>query len=475
MTLLALRPTAAEARTPRRDAAILAAMLTATFLTVISATLTTVAGPALSRDLGVPGTTVQWLTTGYMLAMAAVIPATPVLTRRFRLRPLYLTAMTVFLAGTVLAATAPGFTVLLAGRMTQAAGGAVITPLLLTVVAVLVPPQRRGRTMGLITLVMAGAPALAPVLAGLVVDCLGWRALFWLTLSAAAAALALGLATVRDITTTGPVRFDLRSAFLAAAGLSGIVLGVAGGCGPLATIAALTGGGAALVGFVARQRRLGPLALVNLHPFRVPQFTGAVGMLAVTMVGLAGSLLLLPIDLQHIHGHSAGQTGLLLLPGGLVTGILAPLVGRLYDRHGPAAVLPTGALGLAAALWTLALLGPHTNTGWTIAAHLLLSASIAFLTTPLFTLGLNATAPDQAADAGAVLNTVQQIASAAGGGLLVAIGSGSVQAGFRTAAVLSLAGIVLAACLARSTTGSSVSRGRPTGSRANTSRRPPTL
>jgi len=465
MTLTAAARTVTAPPPSRTGRTVLAALLVATFVVVLSSTITTVAIPPLSHDLGVTAGTAQWITTGYMLTMAAVIPITPFLTRRFRLRPLFLSAMALFTAATVLTATAPTLVLLLLGRIGQATGGAVTTPLMLTAVTVLVPAARRGRTMGLITLVMAAAPALGPTLAGIATDALGWRALFWLTLPLAAGVLIAGILAVRDVTTTGPAHLDVLSALLAAAGFGGIVLGLAGGCGPAATIAALVTGTIALAVFARRQRRLGDHALIDPRTFGPATFRRATLLLALTMLSLFGALVLIPIYLQEARGLSTAATGLALLPGGILTGLLAPLVGRLADQRGPALALPIGTIAVSAAFWALIATGQRTPLAWTIAAHLMLSTGIAFLMTPLFTVSLNVTPAPLAPHAGAVLNTIQQVAGAAGGGLLVTTSttfSGLAgpfgqetaqkhpQAGFLTAAVISLAGIVLAARVARS-------------------------
>ncbi|MFK3982388.1 DHA2 family efflux MFS transporter permease subunit [Micromonospora sp. NPDC050397] len=450
------------------------ALLAATFVVVLAATVMTVAIPPLTHDLSVPATSAQWLTTGYMLTMAIVIPVMAFLARRFRLRPLYTTAMSLFLAGTLLSATAPAFETLLIGRVVQATGAAIITPLMLTTVATLVPTAVRGRTMGGITLVMAVAPAVGPTVSGLVVDALGWRALFWLTLPIAAAAFVFGLLVVRDVTEPKPARFDLVSALLSATGFSGVIVGLArlGGTASSnsapAAWASLAVGVMALALFTRRQLRLGDRALVDLRTFRSPGFATGVALLALTMIGLFGALLLLPLYLQEVRGLTTAQTGLALLPGGITAGVLAPIVGRISDRHGPGAALLPGAIVLSATFWTLAATD-HAPYGWAIAAHILLNVGIAFLITPLFTVGLNATPTTLSPHASAILNTVQQVAGAAGGALLITVTSTvashltaggasqriaiatGIHGGFLTAAIVSLSGIGLAVGLARST------------------------
>jgi len=463
-------------RLPRQDAAVIGALLASTFVVVLSETTMGVAIPPLMRELDVPAASAQWLTTGFMLTMAIVIPVTGFLLRRFPMRQVYLAAMALFLGGTVLSAIAPGFEALLAGRIVQATGTAIITPLMLMTVATIVPPVIRGRTMGGITIVMAVAPAAGPAVSGIILDELGWRWLFWLTLPVAGAALTAGIIFIRNVTTPGRAYFDVLSAILAALGLGGVVYGLAG-LGSTARAAhgipgwvPLAVGGIGLAWFAARQLHLqrDDRALVDLRTFGSPTFAATVGLLALTIIGLFGALLLLPLYLQEVLGLTAAQTGLLLLPGGLTVGLLAPLIGRIYDRHGPTAVLPAGTVIVSAAFWALTRAGQRTPYGWAIAAHILLSTGIAFLVTPLFTAALGATPARLYSHASAILNTIQQVAGAAGGALFVTIMSTTAarlisegtakhlavaegtHAAFLTAALLSLAGIALGIGLARS-------------------------
>src|SRR5690242_4262976 len=152
-----------------------------------------VALPVLMADLHVAPSVGQWLTAGFLLTMSVVIPVTGFLIRRFRTRVLYGAAMGLFSAGTLLAALAPGFAVLLAARVVQAGGTAIMMPLLMTTVMTLVPPARRGAVMGNISIVISVAPAIGPAVSGIVLSLLGWRFMFWLVLPIALVALAVGL------------------------------------------------------------------------------------------------------------------------------------------------------------------------------------------------------------------------------------------------------------------------------------------
>ena len=189
---------AAPGAMPRRDVMIIAVLLVSTFVVILNETIMSIALPVLAEDLRVDYSQGQWLTSGFLLTMAVVIPVTGFLIRRIRTRVLFMLAMTLFSAGTLLAALAPSFEVLLAARVVQASGTAIMMPLLMTTVMKLVPGERRGAVMGNIGTVIAVAPAIGPTISGFVLHSLGWRALYWLVLPIALAALAFGIRSMID-------------------------------------------------------------------------------------------------------------------------------------------------------------------------------------------------------------------------------------------------------------------------------------
>ena len=177
-----------------RDRTVIAVLLISTFVVILNETIMSVALPVLLTDLKVEASVGQWLTAGFLLTMSVVIPITGFLIRRVPTRRLYGVAMTLFSAGTLIAALAPGFGVLLAARVVQASGTAIMLPLLMTTVMTLVPPDRRGVVMGNISIVISVAPAIGPTVSGLVLNVLSWRFMFWLVLPIAVVALVLACA-----------------------------------------------------------------------------------------------------------------------------------------------------------------------------------------------------------------------------------------------------------------------------------------
>jgi DHA2 family lincomycin resistance protein-like MFS transporter len=406
-------------------------LLGASFVVILNETIMSVALRDLMIDLHVDARTGQWLTTAFMLTMAVVIPITGILLQRFNTRPVYIAAMTLFSAGTLMAATAPVFGVLLAARVVQACGTAIMMPLLMTTIMTLVPPAHRGRTMGNVSIVISVAPAIGPTISGMILNALSWRWMFWFVLPIAVAMLAYGIWKVRNVTIPVPVRIDGASVILSAFGFGGLIYGLSliGGEGSSAGQSSapmwisLAVGVVALVLFVLRQLVLQRTdrALLDLRTLRARTFTIAIVVMAISTAALFGTVIVLPIYLQQVLGLSPLGTGLLLLPGGLLMGLLAPIVGRLYDRLGPKPLVLPGSAIVSLVLWGLSLVTDTTPVYLVLVAHVVLSLGLALLFTPLFTAGLGAVQPRFYSHGSAIVGTVQQVAGAAGTALFVTV------------------------------------------------------
>ncbi|MFD0662781.1 MFS transporter [Thermocatellispora tengchongensis] len=299
--------------------------------------------------------------------------------------------MTLFSAGTLLSALAPGFAVLLAGRVVQACGTAVMLPMLMTTVMRLVPASRRGATMGTITIVIAVAPAVGPTIGGAVLSSLGWRWMFWFVLPLSLLALAFGAARMRLGGETRMVPLDVFSVLLSAVGFGGILYGLStvgesGGGGHLvAPWIPIAVGAVALAGFVARQLRLQrqDRALLDLRPLTHSTFVVALALTALMfMCLLAVAAILLPLYLQTVLRTSTFVSGLAVLPGGLVLGLLGRPVGRLFDRFGARPLVIPGALATAVSLWLFTALGPDSPLALVIGIHVLLMTGLGTMMTP---------------------------------------------------------------------------------------------
>ena len=418
---------ASQIETATSPRLVIGILLVAAFVVILNETIMGVALPRLMTELAIDATTVQWLSTAFMLTMAVVIPTTGFLLQRLSTRAVFVLAMTLFCSGTLLAAVAPGFWVLLGARIIQASGTAVMVPLLMTTVLTLVPAERRGVVMGNITIVIAVAPAIGPTISGLILQYLSWRFMFALVLPIALAATALGVRKLVNLGRAGHQPLDLISVLLSVPAFGGLVFGLSRlgveGARPPAIAVPLTVGVVCLTLFVRRQTRLqrSGSPLLDLRAFRYRMFTLSTAMLMIAMTALFGVVILLPIYLQSIRGLDSLQTGLLLLPGGLAMGLLGPVVGRLFDRYGPTGLATLGSSLMVGVLFGLSRVSAETEVWLLVGLHVVMSIGLASLFTPAFTTGLNPLPPELYSHGSAILTTLQQLAGAAGTALLVTV------------------------------------------------------
>ncbi|MDR5700339.1 DHA2 family efflux MFS transporter permease subunit [Agromyces aerolatus] len=457
-----------------RTGPVIALLVAAAFVVILNETIMSVALPRLMADLDITAATAQWLTTGFMLTMAVVIPLTGWALERFNIRTVFFTAMGLFAVGTLIAALAPGFGILLAGRIVQAAGTAIMMPLLFTTVLNVVPPTHRGRMMGVISIVIAVAPAIGPTVSGVILSALDWRWMFWIVLPIAVLAIVLGAIWVKNVTVPQRVRFDLISVVFSALAFGGLIYGLssigeaATGHAPIPVWIPIVVGALALVAFVFRQLFLQreDRALLDLRTFTSRSFSLAVVLVVVAMGAMFGTLVLLPIYLQQVLGLSTLETGLMLLPGGVLMGVIAPIVGSLFDRFGPRPLVIPGMIVAAAALWGMTTFGVDTPVWWIIAVHLALNLGLGFVFTPLLTSALGSLPRPLYPHGSAIVGTVQQLAGAAGTALFVTMMSlglasglergdavveataSGIHSAFVTGAIIALGAVVLA-CFVR--------------------------
>ena len=415
------------APTPARTVTAVIAMLAASaFVMILNETVLSVALPPLMTEFGVGATTIQWLTTGFLLTMAVVIPTTGYLLSRFTIRTLFIVALTLFLLGTSLAAIAPSFGVMLAARVVQAGGTAIVMPLLMTTTLTLVPPQHRGTVMGLNSIVISVGPAIGPTLSGVVIEALGWRWVFGLMVPIALVALIVGAILVPRLGGGGRAPLDALSVLLSLLGFGGIVAAVSSASdlahGSLVPPIALAVGVTSLAVFTIRQKRLqstGKGPLLDLRPFKERNFRLSVTVLTVSFGVMLGTVVVLPIYAQSGLGLTVLATGLIMLPGGITQGVLAPVVGRLYDMLGPKPLVIPGVLIICGSQWWLSTIGPGTATSKLVAMHMTFSAGMALVQTPMMTHAMSSLPLPLYGHGSAILNTLQQLAGAAGTAALI--------------------------------------------------------
>lgn len=415
-----------SAEIPSKAITTLSILVLGAMVMILNETSLSVALPAIMADYSIPATSAQWLLTGFMLTMAVVIPTTGFLLERLTTRQIFVASAGLFLAGTVVAALAPSFFILLVGRVLQAGGTALMIPTLMTVAMTLVPAQRRGTVMGIISVVISVAPALGPTVGGAILNHFTWHAIFWSMVPLIALILIAGLWRLDNVGENRDTPLDGLSVILSAFAFGGLIYGLSSmekilqGDGWV-DIAVTVVGVIALAVFIRRQQRLAleDRALMDLRPFRVRNFTLAVIILLLSFGLMLGMVTVLPIYLQTTLGATAFATGLAVMPGGILQAFLSPIVGRLFDSYGPRPLMIPGSLLMVAGLWLMATLGENSAVWMVVGMHVIFSLGMCLMMTPLMTTALSSLPKKLYSHGSAIMNTFQQLAGATGTALLV--------------------------------------------------------
>ncbi|WP_245980231.1 DHA2 family efflux MFS transporter permease subunit [Peribacillus asahii] len=401
-------------------------MILGVFVAILNETLLNVALPKIMNDFGISPSTAQWLTTGYLLVIGVLIPVTAYLIQRFTTRSLFLGAMGLFMGGTFAAAIAPGIEVLLIGRLLQAAGTGLLFPLLTNVVFSIVPIEKRGSAMGTIGIVITFAPAIGPTLSGIIVEHFSWRVLFYGVLPIALFVIIFAYVMLKNVTETTKPKIDPISLLLSTLGFGGIVYGFSssgegqGGWSNNEVLVPIAIGVISLILFTWRQLMISQ-PLLDLRTFKYNIFRMSTLIMMIVMMAMFSAMMLLPIFLQNALGYSPLEAGLIMLPGGIVMGIMSPITGRLFDKFGAKWLALIG-LGLVAnTLWQFAFITLATSYSTIMIFNTLLMLGISMVMMPIMTNALNELPPPLYPHGTAIISTLQQVAGAVGTALLVSI------------------------------------------------------
>ncbi|WP_413463212.1 DHA2 family efflux MFS transporter permease subunit [Bacillus sp. B1-b2] len=422
----------AIARDDIKTMPIIASFLIAGFIGLFSETALNMALQSIIGDFGIGETTVQWLTTGYLLTLGILVPVSGLILQWFTTRQLFITSLIFSIVGTVIAAIAPTFTILMIARVVQAVGTALLLPLMFNTILVLVPPQNRGKTMGLMGLVISFAPAVGPTISGLILKSLTWHWIFWISLPLLVVALVFGSFFMQNVTTPTKPKMDILSIILSTIGFGGIVYGFSsagegGGWGSHEVIIALVAGVLGLLLFSIRQLKM-KQPVINLRAFQYPMFVLGLILVVIVMMVMLSSMILLPLYLQNVLALSTFTAGLLLLPGGLMNGLLSPIMGGLFDKFGPRWLVIPGLVLVIGALFGLSTIDLETSKGFIIGMLIVLMVGVSMIMMPAQTNGLNQLPPELYPDGTAIMNTLQQVAGAIGTAIAISLLSSGTKA-----------------------------------------------
>lgn len=394
------------------------------FVSFLNNTLLNVALPTIMTDFNVTYATVQWLATGYMLVSGVLIPASAFFITRFNTRPLFIVATLIFALGTFLAAISPNFYVLLAGRMIQAVGSSVMGPLLMNVMLVSFPIEKRGTAMGFLGLVMILAPAIGPTLSGYIVEHYNWRVLFSMILPFAIISLFLSMWKLKNVLPTKKITLDYFSLVLSTIGFGALLYGcsIAGNIGwtnPI-VLATILIGIIGVVLFVLRQLKL-ETPVLSMEIFKTPMYSLSAIINATLAMSLMGGMILVPAYVQSVRGIDPLDSGLMMLPGALIMAIMSPVTGRLFDKFGPKILAITGLSITAVTTYFLSLLGADSSVSYIVFIFAIRMFGISLVMMPIMTNGLNALPGRLNPHGTASNNTIQQVAGSIGTAILIAI------------------------------------------------------
>ncbi len=392
-------------------------VITGTFNVMLSMTLVQIALPRIIAVFQAPVHMAQFVLTGYMVAMAVVMPATGYLTDTYGTKRIYLASITLFTLGSALCGFAWDVQSLVAFRVLQGLGGGMLLPLGMTVIFRTAPVEQRGRVMGVFGLPVLFAPLIGPVLGGYLIDTVDWRIIFTLNLPVGALGLLLASAILREAERPPQRRFDLRGFVLAGLGFSTLLYGLATGSHDgwqaLHVVAALAAGVlfvALWIGVELTTRE----PLLDLRVFRNRTYALATCVTFVVTVGMFSSVFLVPLFLQDVRGLGAMQTGLIMLPQALGAGIGMPVSGWLFDRFGPRRLTVAGLALLACVTWQLSRLDLNTPDSTIGAVFLLRGIAMGLVTMPATTVAMNTLPAALVARGSSLTNVLRQLSGAFG-------------------------------------------------------------
>lgn len=403
---------------------LLLVLISGAFAAILNQTLLATALPHIMEDLHLEASTAQWLTSIFMLVNGVMIPITAFLIERFTTRSLFLTALGLFAAGTLICAVAPNFGILMVGRVIQASGAGIIMPLMQTILFLIFPVEKRGSAMGMFGLVISFAPAIGPTLSGWLVDQFPWRSLFYVILPIVIIDLIVAYFILVNVTKQTFPKVDFLSIILSSFGFGGLLYGfsTAGteGWSSVHVIVSMIIGSITLTLFILRQFKL-KQPILEFRVFKIKLFTITTILGMLVFIAMIGGATILPILMQNMLGYSAFESGLMLLPGALIMGFMNPITGRIFDKFGAKWLAVTGLILISVTTFMFSNLTPQTSFMYLTVVNAFRMLGVAMVMMPVTTAGLNQLPNHLIPHGTAMNNTMRQVSGAVGTALLVTV------------------------------------------------------
>jgi EmrB/QacA subfamily drug resistance transporter len=393
------------------------AIIIGVFMAILDMSIVNVAIPKMMSVFGVNQNQIEWIVTAYALVSGALVPATGFLGDRFGYKRIYMISLVLFTIGSGLCGLAWSNDSMIVFRIIQAIGGGAMMPIGMAMIFRLFPPEKRGMAMGLFGISIMFAPAIGPTLSGYFVEFLDWRLIFTINVPIGIIDFFIAAAALKEFKSPVKRKFDLWGFLASSIGLSSLLYGVGKvtelGWGDTEVICFVAFGLFCLIAFVFLELTIKD-PLLDLSLLKNGMFTLTLIISSMATVIMMGVLFLIPIFLQNIAGLSAVQTGLILLPQALASGIMMPIAGALYDKIGARMLAIVGLLVTAFGLYLTAHLSIETSFATIIFWMTLRAIGMGLMMMPIQTAGMGAVPMEKMGQGTALSNTVRQVSGAFG-------------------------------------------------------------
>jgi EmrB/QacA subfamily drug resistance transporter len=414
----------------------------------LDSTIVNVALPSIQRNLHASVSGLQWTIDAYTLVLASLLMLSGSTADRFGRRRVFQLGLGLFTIGSLLCSLAPGLEWLVVFRIVQAVGGSMLNPVALSIITNTITDRReRARALGIWGAVFGLSLALGPVLGGVLVSTIGWRAIFWINVPVGIAAIILTQCFVPESRAPLARRFDPAGQSLIIVMLAtltyALIEGPHRGWGSaliVSLFAVAVAAAAALVVVESRREQ----ALLDVRFFRSAPFSGATVIAVAAFAAFGGFLFLNSLYLQDVRGFTALHAGLLTLPMAGMIALFAPVSGRLVASRGSRIPLVLAGLAIAVGAFLLVRLGPHTSVGYLVLSYVILGIGLGFVNAPISNTAVSGMPIEQAGVAASVASTSRQVGATLGVAITGSIVANATGAGFAVASHVAWA--VLAGC-----------------------------
>lgn len=402
--------------------AIMLVLIIGSFISLFNETILNVALPELMVQMSITASTAQWLTSGYILVVGMLVPVTAFLIHSYTTKQLFLSAMTLFLIGTIFAVFSTSFATLLISRIIQASGTGMLIPIMMNTVLAVNPPEKRGSAIAICTSAITLGPALGPVVSGLILQFFSWHVLFIIIIPILIICMIFGYIFLENTSEITKPKIDYLSIVLSSIGFAGVIYSISsvGTLSTLNILIILAIGLISLILFGKRQLSLDE-PILELRAFKYPVFTIGVILVAIMQMLLFSMAMIIPMLLQNGLKTSSFVSAVAFLPAVLCIAIVTPFAGRIYDKIGGGTLIPCGLAIMLIFSLILSRITPSTSIITIMALYCIICIGIAMSMSPSQTSSLNELSDKNQAHGVAIVNTVSQVAGALGSALYLGI------------------------------------------------------